>query len=43
VLSARAPYGPINVLPMYHPAVTLYSAKQKPILYKDFEKLKLFI
>jgi uracil-DNA glycosylase family 4 len=36
-------YGEIHVVPLYHPAVVLYSASQKEMLHKDFEKLKLFV
>jgi uracil-DNA glycosylase family 4 len=36
-------YGEIHVVPLFHPAVVLYSASQKDTLRKDFEKLKLFI
>src|SRR5690606_661858 len=43
LLKARLPYGEVHVVPLYHPAVVLYSASQKDILRKDFEKLKLFI
>lgn len=43
LIKARLPYGEIHVVPMYHPAVVLYSASQKNTLKKDFEKLKLFI
>jgi uracil-DNA glycosylase family 4 len=43
LIKARLPYGEIHIVPMYHPAVVLYSASQKDTLKKDFEKLKLFI
>jgi uracil-DNA glycosylase family 4 len=43
LLKAQMPYGPIHILPMYHPAVVLYRPDQKDILRRDFEKLKLFI
>ncbi|QPC82188.1 TIR domain-containing protein [Phototrophicus methaneseepsis] len=43
LIQATMPYGPIHVLPLYHPAVVLYSASQKDTLRRDFEKLKLFI
>ena len=36
-------YGEIHVVPIYHPAVVLYSATQRETVRKDFEKLKLFI
>jgi uracil-DNA glycosylase len=43
LIKTRMPYGEIHVVPMYHPAVVLYSASQKDTLRKDFEKLRLFI
>lgn len=43
LIKAQLPYGEIHIVPMYHPAVVLYTASQKDVLKKDFEKLKLFI
>lgn len=43
MLKALSPYGEIYIMPLYHPAVVLYSASQKDTLRKDFEKLRLFI
>jgi uracil-DNA glycosylase family 4 len=43
LVKTRMPYGEVHILPLYHPAVVLYSASQKETLRKDFEKLKLFI
>ncbi len=43
LLRATAPYGAIHLLPLYHPAVVLYSATQRETLTRDFQKLKLFI
>ncbi len=43
LIKTRMSYGEIHVVPLYHPAVVLYSASQKETLRKDFEKLKLFI
>jgi uracil-DNA glycosylase family 4 len=43
LIKTRMSYGEIHVVPLYHPAVVLYSASQKDTLRKDFEKLKLFI
>jgi len=37
LIKTRLAYGEIHVVPMYHPAVVLYSASQKDILRKDFE------
>ena len=43
LIKTHMPYGEIHIVPLYHPAVVLYSASQKVTLQKDFEKLKLFI
>lgn len=43
LVKTQMPYGEIHVMPLYHPAVVLYSASQKEMLRKDFDKLKLFI
>jgi DNA polymerase len=43
LIKSRMPYGEVHILPLYHPAVVLYSMSQKETLRKDFEKLKLFI
>ena len=43
LIKTQAQYGEIHVVPLYHPAVVLYSASQKEILARDFQKLKLFI
>lgn len=43
LIKTRLHYGEIHVVPLYHPAVVLYSASQKDILRQDFEKLKLFV
>jgi uracil-DNA glycosylase family 4 len=43
LIKTRLHYGEIHVVPLYHPAVVLYSASQKEMLRKDFAKLKLFI
>lgn len=43
LIKTEMPYGEIHILPMYHPAVVLYSASKKDTLRQDFEKLKLFI
>lgn len=36
-------YGPVTILPLYHPAVGLYNPNQKKTLLKDFQILKQFI
>lgn len=43
LIKTKIHYGEIHIVPLYHPAVVLYSASQKETLRKDFEKLKLFI
>ncbi len=43
LIKAQMPYGEIHVVPLYHPAVVLYSASQRDVLQADFEKLRLFI
>lgn len=43
LIKAQAGYGEIHIVPLYHPAVVLYSATQKATLRKDFEKLKTFV
>lgn len=43
LLKAQMSYGEIHIIPLYHPAVVLYSASQRETLQKDFEKLKLFV
>lgn len=40
---AQASYGPITILPLYHPAVAVYNNTTKSTLAKDFEQLKAFI
>lgn len=43
VLDADADYGPIKVVPLYHPAVGLYNPGQVDQLYEDFKVLEQFI
>src|SRR5258708_5242048 len=43
LIKTKIQYGEIHVVPLYHPAVVLYSASQKETLRKDFEKLKLLM
>ncbi len=40
VLGGEASYGPIKVVPLYHPAVAVYDASMKTVLVKDFQILK---
>lgn len=39
-LEAEAPYGKIAVVPLYHPAVALYTASQRETLAADFQVLR---
>lgn len=43
LIKAQLHYGEIHVVPLFHPAVVLYSASKKAVVQQDFEKLKLFI
>ena len=43
VLQGQASYGPVAVLPLFHPAVALYSTQRKGTLVADFEALRAFI
>lgn len=40
VFDAKASYGKIKIIPLYHPAVAIYSRTQLPQLKQDFEQLK---
>lgn len=35
-------YGPITIIPLYHPAVAIYNIHMKETLFKDFEVLKKY-
>ena len=41
--SATASYGPIVIVPLYHPAVALYDGSKKEELMADFQILKKYI
>lgn len=43
LIKTRLNYGEIHVVPLYHPAVVLYTASQKDVLKQDFARLKLFM
>ncbi len=43
VFTAKAGFGPITIVPLYHPAVAVYNRTTLPDLKKDFEVLKKFI
>ncbi|OGH10867.1 MAG: hypothetical protein A2684_00995 [Candidatus Levybacteria bacterium RIFCSPHIGHO2_01_FULL_36_15b] len=40
VLDAIAKYGPIKIVPLYHPAVALYNANSRKVLEEDFNILR---
>jgi DNA polymerase len=40
VFEVKASYGKIKIIPLYHPAVAIYSRTQLPQLKQDFELLK---
>ena len=42
-LKGTAPYGEIIIVPLYHPAVALYSVDSKQTLVNDFQILKQFV
>jgi DNA polymerase len=42
-LQARASYGTVRVVPLYHPAVALYQRSRKETLEKDFEVLREYL
>lgn len=42
VIEAQASYGKIHIVPLFHPAVALYTQSQKAILLEDFQILKQF-
>lgn len=39
-IQAEAQFGPVIILPLYHPAVALYNRDQKQTLENDFQVLK---
>jgi DNA polymerase len=43
LIKTQMTYGEIYVVPLYHPAVVLYTASQKDVLRQDFARLKLFL
>jgi DNA polymerase len=40
---AKASYGDVTIVPLYHPAVALYNGSQKELLLKDFQVLKKYV
>jgi uracil-DNA glycosylase len=43
ILSAQTPFGTAAIVPLYHPAVALYSQEQRDTLRQDFQILKQFV
>jgi len=43
VLQAKAPYGDVAVVPLFHPATVLYNSDQKAALEQDFQVLAQFV
>jgi len=43
LIKTRLHYGEIHIVPLFHPAVVLYTASQKEVLKQDFVKLTLFM
>ena len=39
-ISAGAPYGPVTLVPLYHPASTFYRRELRAVLEEDFQVLK---
>lgn len=42
-IGVQSPYGPITVVPLYHPAVALYNRDQRKTLEADFAVLKRYL
>src|SRR3989344_896463 len=42
-LDVIATYGPIKIVPLYHPAVVLYNSSSRKVLEEDFEVVKKMI
>ncbi|MCL4247748.1 MAG: TIR domain-containing protein [Anaerolineae bacterium] len=43
LLQSQAKHGNIFILPIYHPAMVLYSARERDTLRQDFQQLKPFV
>ncbi len=43
IFKTKTNFGEIDILPLYHPAVAIYSRTQLPQLKQDFEALKKYI
>src|SRR3989338_5035684 len=42
IFDAQATYGPIKIIPLYHPAVAVYDSSRKQELVDDFKALEKF-
>jgi DNA polymerase len=42
IYKTKASYGPITIIPLYHPSVASYNARTKDVLNKDFEILNKY-
>jgi DNA polymerase len=42
-LAAQAAYGPVTIVPLYHPAVALYNQDRRDTLIEDFKVVKQFL
>ena len=43
LLETQASFGPLKVLPLFHPAVALYNRGQRAAMEADFQQLKSFV
>lgn len=43
VLQGQADFGPLSIVPLFHPAVALYERSKRAILDEDFQVLRQFI
>ena len=43
MFETKAPYGTVNIIPLFHPAVSVYDRSKFGVLQKDFETLKTII
>jgi len=43
VFAAQTTYGPVTIVPLYHPAVAIYNSSTKDTLKADFQVLRQFV
>ena len=41
-VTAQASYGPVNIVPLYHPAASIYNQQLKETLFDDFKILRQY-